>query len=58
MIGSIDPATLPSELSSTRKEAPSMPSPFIDESPEERPVAVAEPSCECPDACRIDHEND
>ena len=35
-----------------------MPSPFIDESPEERPVAVAEPSCECPDGCRIDHEND
>jgi hypothetical protein len=35
-----------------------MPSPFIDESPEERPVAAAEPGCECPDACRIDHEND
>jgi hypothetical protein len=35
-----------------------MPSPFIDESPEEHPVAVAEAGCECPDACRIDHEND
>jgi hypothetical protein len=34
------------------------PSPFPDETVEERSVASVEAVCECPDGCRIDHEND
>jgi hypothetical protein len=41
-----------------RKEAASMPSEFLSSSPEERSVDPAEAVCECPDGCRIDHEND
>jgi hypothetical protein len=41
-----------------RKEAAAMPSTFPPESSEGRAVASVEAVCECPDGCRIDHEND
>ena len=31
---------------------------FPPESSEERPVAQLQTACECPDECRVDHEND
>jgi hypothetical protein len=34
-----------------------MPSTLSPESTEERSVAPVEAVCECPEACRIDHEN-
>jgi hypothetical protein len=40
------------------KEAAPMPSTVPPESSEERSVASVEAVCECPDGCRIDHEND
>jgi hypothetical protein len=35
-----------------------MPPTFPPEPPEERSVVPVEAVCECPDGCRIDHEND